>query len=128
MFEALDLVANGTGKFHLLVVGEGLQRAELNTLMERHREKVTHLPYCGDSQALAAMYRAADLFVHPGIQETFGLVTLEAQACGTPVVGIHGSYMDRIVHNDQTLWARENSAEALAEASIQTARTDLKHN
>jgi alpha-1,6-mannosyltransferase len=128
MFEAFDLVANGTGKFHLLVVGEGLQRAELNTLMERHREKVTHLPYCGDSQALAAMYRATDLFVHPGIQETFGLVTLEAQACGTPVVGIHGSYMDRIIHNDQTLWARENSAGALAEAILRTANADLKHD
>jgi alpha-1,6-mannosyltransferase len=128
LFQAFDLVANGTGKFHFLVVGEGLQRSELNELMQRHGEKVTHLPYCGDPQALAALYRATDLFVHPGVQETFGLVTLEAQACGTPVVGIHGSYMDRIIHNDQTLWARENSAEALAEAIIQTARTDLKHN
>jgi len=38
-------------------------------------------------------YRAADLFVHPGVQETFGLAALECQACGTPVVGIRGSYM-----------------------------------
>jgi len=128
LFRAFDVVANGKGKFHLLVVGEGLQRAELNTLMEQHSEKVTHLPYCGDSHTLAALYRATDLFVHPGVQETFGLVTLEAQACGTPVVGIHGSYMDRIIHNDQTLWARENSAEALAEAIVQTARADLKHD
>jgi alpha-1,6-mannosyltransferase len=36
--------------------------------------------------------------------------------------------MDRIIHNDQTLWARENSAEALAEAIVQTARADLKHD
>jgi alpha-1,6-mannosyltransferase len=125
---AFDLIANGTGKFHLLVVGEGLQRAELNDLMARHSSKVTHLSYCGDSRTLAAMYRATDLFVHPGVQETFGLVTLEAQACGTPVVGIHGSYMDRIIHNDQTLWARENTAEALAEAIIQTSQADLKHD
>jgi alpha-1,6-mannosyltransferase len=128
LFRAFDLVANGTGKFHLLVVGEGLQRTELNELLQRHGEKVTHLPYCGDPLMLAALYRATDLFVHPGVQETFGLVTLEAQACGTPVVGIHGSYMDRIIHNDQTFWARENSAEALAEAIIQTARADLKHD
>ena len=87
---------------------------------------MTHLPYCADPRELAALYRASDLFVHPGVQETFGLVTLEAQACGTPVVGIRGSYMDRIIHNDQTLWARENSAEALAEAIVQTTRAGLK--
>jgi alpha-1,6-mannosyltransferase len=128
LFRAFELVANGTGKFHLLVVGEGLQRAELNDLVQQHGEKVTHLPYCGESQTLAALYRATDLFVHPGVQETFGLVTLESQACGTPVVGIRGSYMDRIIHNDQTLWARENTAEALADAIVQTARADLKHD
>lgn len=126
LFRAFDLVANGSGKFHLLVVGEGLQRTELGDLMERHRAHVTHLPYCGDPRELAALYRASDLFVHPGVQETFGLVTLEAQACGTPVVGIHGSYMDRIIHNDQTLWARENTPVALAEAIVQTARAGFK--
>ena len=66
--------------------------------------------------------------MHPGVQETFGLVTLEAQACGTPVIGIHGSYMDRIIHSDQTLWARENSAAALAAAIEETSREDLKHS
>ena len=60
------------------------------------------------------------------MQETFGLVTLEAQACGTPVIGIHGSYMDRIIHSDQTLWARENSPAALAAAIEETSREDLK--
>jgi len=32
------------------------------------------------------------------------------------VVGIRGSYMDRIICHDQESWARENSAEALADA------------
>ena len=55
------------------------------------------------------------LFI-PGVQETFGLVALESQACGTPVVGIRGSYMDRIICHDQKSWAQENSPEALADA------------
>lgn len=37
-------------------------------------------------QDLAQWYRAADLVVVPSYSESFGLVALEAQACGTPVV------------------------------------------
>jgi alpha-1,6-mannosyltransferase len=63
--------------------------------------------------------------VHPGVQETFGLVSLESQACGTPVIGIRGSYMDRIIHSDQTYWAGENSPLALATAVEMASRGDL---
>jgi len=41
-------------------------------------------PQSGD--ALADVYRAADAVVVPSYNESFGLVALEAQACGTPVV------------------------------------------
>jgi D-inositol-3-phosphate glycosyltransferase len=41
-------------------------------------------PLAGDD--LAAVYRAADLVAVPSHNESFGLVALEAQACGTPVV------------------------------------------
>lgn len=111
-------------RFHLLVAGDGLQRGLLQEL-QAQTQGVTWCPRAETAQ-LAALYRAADLFVHPGVQETFGLVTLEAQACGTPVIGIRGSYMDRIIHNDQTLWARENSPAALAAAIAQTAAAGLK--
>jgi alpha-1,6-mannosyltransferase len=122
----LDLARRFPDRFHLLVVGDGLQRAELQAHIADSRSAITHLPYCADPRELAPLYRAADLFVHPGVQETFGLVTLEAQACGTPVIGIHGSYMDRIIHSDQTLWARENSPAALAAAIEETSRENLK--
>ena len=120
LFDASRILAREhPNRFHLLVVGDGLQRSDLSTLSSQLSTSSTHIPYCADARQLAALYRAADLFVHPGVQETFGLVTLEAQACGTPVVGIRGSYMDRIVHCGQTLWAPENTAKALARAIFQ---------
>jgi alpha-1,6-mannosyltransferase len=103
------------GDFHLLLIGDGPQRHQLREL-QRRAGNVSWIQYCPDSADLARYYRAADLFVHPGVQETFGLVALESQACGTPVVGIRGSYMDRIICHEQESWARENAPEALAEA------------
>src|SRR5690606_30633706 len=106
-------------------VGDGLQRPDLEELRAEAGDAITWLPYCSDSQRLAQLYRAADLFVHPGVQETFGLVALEAQACGTPVIGIRGSYMDRIILHDQAFWADENSPEALADAIREMSGEDL---
>lgn len=126
LFEAFGILARRhPGRFHLLTVGDGMQRAFLKKL-QTETGAVTWLPYCGDSARLAQFYRAADLFVHPGVQETFGLVTLESQACGTPVAGIRGSYMDRIIHSDQTYWASENSSMALAQAIVGSSAQDLK--
>jgi alpha-1,6-mannosyltransferase len=116
LFEAFDLLhRRRSGDFHLLVIGDGPQRDRLLEL-QRRTGSVSWIQYCTDSSDLARYYRAADLFVHPGVQETFGLVALESQACGTPVVGIRGSYMDRIIFHEQESWAHENTAEALAEA------------
>ena len=101
--------------FHLLLIGDGPQRHQLREL-QRRAGNVSWIQYCTDAADLARYYRAADLFVHPGVQETFGLVVLESQACGTPVVGIRGSYMDRIICHEQESWARENTPQALADA------------
>ena len=43
-----------------------------------------------DHHELPALYRAADVFVFPSRTDTFGLVLLEALACGTPVAALPG--------------------------------------
>ncbi len=51
-----------------------------------HGARVRVLPYQSEPSRLARALASADLFVHAGDQETFGLAPLEALACGTPVV------------------------------------------
>jgi alpha-1,6-mannosyltransferase len=102
-------------EFHLLVIGDGPDRVHLRKAQLRN-SNLSWIRYCADPCELAGFYRAADLFVHPGVQETFGLAALECQACGTPVVGIRGSYMDNVICHDQESWAVENSPDALANA------------
>jgi alpha-1,6-mannosyltransferase len=125
LFGAFDLLRRRhPGDFHLLIVGDGPHRDHLIEL-QRQSSDVSWISYCTDSLELARYYRAADLFVHPGVQETFGLVALESQACGTPVVGISGSYMDRIILHEQGWWARENTKEALADAVEESSEKKL---
>ncbi len=66
-----------------VVVGSGPQR---KALMEKYTDVLFHV-VSGDA-ALAACYNAADVFVFPSRTDTFGLVMLEALACGIPVAAL----------------------------------------
>jgi glycosyltransferase involved in cell wall biosynthesis len=56
-------------------------------LMDRLKAKYPYAKWVGllERDALAQLYASADVFVFPSPNETFGLVMLEAMACGTPV-------------------------------------------
>ncbi len=73
-FLALDLDADK------VVVGDGPARADL----EAAHPEVSWLGF-RHGQALVDEYARADAFVFPSLTDTFGLVMLEAMACGTPV-------------------------------------------
>jgi alpha-1,6-mannosyltransferase len=125
LFRAFEILhRRRPNEFHLLVIGDGAQRSQLGKLQARTKN-VSWIRYCAEPRELARYYRAADLFVHPGVQETFGLVALESQACGTPVVGIRGSAMDDLIFHDQKDWAHEKTAEALVEAIEQMSKKEL---
>jgi glycosyltransferase involved in cell wall biosynthesis len=63
-----------------IVVGDGPARAELQ---RRYPDAIWRGYLYGEE--LAAAYADADVFVFPSLTDTFGLVMLEAMACGTPV-------------------------------------------
>ena len=63
-----------------LIVGDGPQRAELE---ERFKDAVFVGPKFGEE--LTKYYQGADVFVFPSRTDTFGLVNVEALACGVPV-------------------------------------------
>ena len=47
-------------------------------------------------------YSAGDVFAFPGIRETLGMVYLEAQACGLPVVAFHNGGIAEVVTDKLT--------------------------
>jgi D-inositol-3-phosphate glycosyltransferase len=62
---------------------------------------VTHLPPVGAPE-LAGWYRSADVVVMPSYSESFGLVALEAQACGTPVLATRVGGLPRAILDGRT--------------------------
>ena len=73
------------GDWQLCVAGDGPARAEVEALFAPFGAHVELLGQL-DRDALAAAYGAASLFLWPGVNEAFGMVYLEAQAHGLPVV------------------------------------------
>ncbi len=66
---------------------------------------------------LPAYYAAADVCVVPSLHEMFGLVALEAMACGTPVVASDaGGLRELVRHSETGLLCKPGDAAALAEA------------
>lgn len=67
--------------YHLVLVGAG---AGLPA-----EDRVISLPYEANPKAVAKIIASCDAFVHANDKEPFGLIVLEAMACGRPVVGVN---------------------------------------
>ncbi len=67
--------------YHLVLVGAGQGMPA--------EDRVIALPYERDPKAVARIIASCDAFVHANDKEPFGLIVLEAMACGRPVVGVN---------------------------------------
>ncbi|MBV8876435.1 MAG: glycosyltransferase, partial [Gammaproteobacteria bacterium] len=104
----LQAFARLGARYHLLLIG-GARRA-------RPAPNVTMLPYRRDSHELAQWIASADALVHAGTKETFGLVILEAMACGRPVVAARAGAFPEFVDDTVGMLAEPHSAAGMAEA------------
>ena len=86
---------------HLLVVGDGCQKARLMKLCKSLGiEKRCHfLGYVLIEDGLPDIYRLSNLFVTASEIETQGIVLLEAAASGLPIVAVRATCIPEIVHD-----------------------------
>jgi len=93
------------------VIGDGPQREEL----EQRYPKVRFLGGKGHDE-LPAYYNCADVFVFPSRTDTFGLVLVEAMACGVPVAAYPVEGPIDVVANGRSGALHENLATACMQA------------
>jgi len=105
--ELLDLIRDWDGHdARFWFVGDGPLAEDVSTLAEA-RESVEYFGYVADDQELADIYASADVFTLPsyrveGWEELFGIVVIEALACGLPVVATDCVGPAEIVDDDET--------------------------
>lgn len=104
--------------YHLLLIG-GEREARPNA-------NVTMIPYRRDSLELASWIASADALVHAGTKETFGLVLLEAMACGRPVVATRAGAIPEFVDEQVGMLAEPNDAGSMAECIAALYERDIE--
>ena len=88
--------------FQLIIAGDGKERRNLQFLAAEHlADKVRFLGKIERDQ-MAGYYSAADLFVFPGIDESLGMVYLESQSCGLPVIAFDNGGIPEVVNHSET--------------------------
>ena len=93
---------------HLLLVGAGEGR--------RPQAGATFIDYVRDPHQVARILASCDALVHANDREPFGLVVLEALACGLPVVGVESGGVSELVDDTIGQLAPRPTSAALAEA------------
>lgn len=89
-FEAI--ASNLSGEVAIVLVG--------NPNGHQSTDTIKFVGYTKNVGELAQLYAAADVFVNPSKMETFGKVTVEALACGTPVVCYNNTGTKELVTSD----------------------------
>lgn len=126
VIEALPAVLSRHPDVHYLIVGEGAYRAHLARLAAE-LGLADHVTFAGSvsDRALLEHYAIADVFVMPhrqlasGDTEGFGVVFLEANACGVPVVaGMAGGAADAVQNDVNGLTVDGEDVRAIAQAIV----------
>ena len=111
-------------RVHLVVVGDGPYRAEMEANMKGL--PVTFTGYL-DGEDLASAYASSDIFVFPSTTDTFGNVVLEAQASGLPViVSDRGGPCENMIHGETGLITIGEDEESFAAAILSLANDDTR--
>jgi N-acetyl-alpha-D-glucosaminyl L-malate synthase BshA len=99
----------------LLFVGEG---PELSKVLCKVKEKglLDRVTFCGKQDDVAQLLSLSDVMLLPSEKESFGLVALEAMACGVPTVASNaGGIPELIIHGESGFLADIGDVEQMAE-------------
>ncbi|UCF58103.1 MAG: glycosyltransferase family 4 protein [Deltaproteobacteria bacterium] len=95
------LLRQGRG-FQLVIVGDGEEKVRLHRLAAEDLPGKVRFMGKVPRNEMYRIYSACDIFAFPGIRESLGMVFLEAQSCGLPVVAFANGGIPEVVKDRTT--------------------------
>ncbi len=109
-----------------LIVGYGELYDELVNLTNEMGLKRFYFLGHQHQNTVSKIYNLADLAIVPSRKEAFGLVAIEALACGTPVIGTINGGLQDFINEDVGSLVKPDSPEELAEKVIDEINSESK--
>lgn len=121
LIQSLPDIIQAVPNVHYLIVGQGDDRPRVEQLIQRLnlQRYVTLTGFIPDRE-LGDYYNLCNLFAMPSIAEGFGIVYLEALACGKPTLGgDRDGAIDALCHGELGVLVDPYDVSAIAKAVIQ---------
>jgi glycosyltransferase involved in cell wall biosynthesis len=119
LIEAFKRVFESTPDAELIIIGEGPLRKELELQASSHNQSIQFLGACGRKQvvealSLARVFCLPSITIESGNYETFGVVAVEAQAVGVPVVTSARGAKESVIDGQTGYYFPERDVDTLA--------------
>lgn len=105
LVDFLELGKKISNEYKIVLVG--LTKRQIKKLPEY----IKGIERTDDVQELAKLYSAAHIFINPSVEESFSLVTVEAMACGTPVIALDTSAVKELICDYNGIVLKRHMAE-----------------
>lgn len=121
--DAFALVAAEFPAAHYVIAGDGPLRGALATQAAR-LGLAAHMHFLGWRDDAPAIFAALDVLLAPSLWEGFGLVFLEAMACGVPVISTRVSAIPEVIADGETGWLVPPGDPAALAGALRAALSD----
>jgi glycosyltransferase involved in cell wall biosynthesis len=115
LLEVLSKIRARRQDFHLNIVGEGPNRHEYEELTAKLGLQ-SMITFHGRQPEIVSFMRECDFFVLPSLYENFGVVYIEAMACGKPVIATNAGGPKEIVNDEVGILVPPKDVKALEKA------------
>jgi glycosyltransferase involved in cell wall biosynthesis len=126
LIQAAKIVTNQISDVIFVLAGDGQLKEELQVLARKL--SLSNVFFVGhqSQENVADLYNLADVSVVPSRIEPFGLVAIEALACGTPVVATNAGGLPDFINEEVGALVEMENSEALAKAIIKELHSNSK--